>query len=143
MKRKIELNHQLEETPNCIYSMADAKVNDKHYAHYCIFTPLQINIEFYNPKIMENETILSAKIDGTAITDTMLCLKIQDINDNTQGNYNALKIFGYIIDYIANNWYTAYKKPWYKKDWIEDPETKVKARVISMIKEEAIVEFEI
>ena len=143
MKRKIELNTNLKETPKCIHTMKDAKVNEHLYNHY-IFEPIKIEFELFDPNKMKNEVMLYAKIVGTVITETTFYLKIEKIEKKEcMQSENEMKIFGYVIDYIANNWYTAYKKPLYKKDWIEDPETKVKARVINMHEKEMIVTFEI
>ena len=138
--RKIELNENLEGAPKCIYTMTDAKVNGHCFDHY-MFEPVKMEFEFYNPKVMRNEVIIYATVIGTVITDTTICLKITEIEEakNIEGE-NEMKIFGYVIDYIAKKWYTVWKETWYGK-WKKDPKTKIKASVIAMKEKEVIVSF--
>ncbi len=136
MNRKLELKHDEIGNIPCQIGIFEAKVSDKCYHHYCF---QDITISFYDTNYLfqdikkPNQQI---DIKGTAIDDFTFCLKIDEIY-----LINVSKIFGFVVKYIAENWYTVYKKPWYSKKWKQDKEAEVKIKLLSISGNEALVSF--
>ncbi len=135
MKRKIELKQTQDGVPQKV-EIFRSMVQKKAYHHY--YFP-SIEIRFYDTTTLLQDCKKPTQtftIKGTAIDNFTFCLKIDEIYST-----NALEIFGFVAKYIAENWYTVYKKRWYNKKWEEDPETTAKIQWITTDGNEALISF--